>query len=220
MIKTLIKTYHTVFTKGQLAVIEAFSKEENFFRNEVAFFDNGRVASGIEALKKDYADLQTEIEFVKKNRINDKDYNDRINFLYSRQYECMMTIVFQASQNLQNIDSCLDILGDSNNVFKLCLEGLNFYKHTKKDDAFAKLTEYLKIKKSFDEHYLLNKIYGEMLYDKGLYKEAKLFLYIVTQICPEDDMAHQLLKAIYAKDGDTVGVAVEEEIISVLGDRT
>lgn len=217
MIKTLIKAYHTVFNKGKLAVIESFSEEENFFRNEVAFFDNGRVASGIERLKADYAAIEAEIKFVKQTGADDEDYEKKLNFLYKRQYECITTMAFQTSQNLKNIDACLALTKGLNYDFKLCLEGLRLYKDDDKEAAFAKFGEYLKRKKSFSVHYLLNKIYGEMLFNKGNYKAAEVFLYNVTQICPEDNNNHKLLATVYEKNGNVRQMKIEKEIVKVLG---
>ena len=217
MIKTLIKAYHTICNKGRLATIEAFANEENFFRNEVSFFDDGRVISGIEAIKMDYAALQTEIKFVKEAHKKDKDYTERLNFLYGRQYECVKTMAFQASQNIKNIDNCLSLMEDFNDDFKLCLEGLSLYKNKRNDDAFVKFTEYFSRTKSFGTHYLLNKLYGTMLYEQGAYKEAEPFLYVVTQVCPEDEEVHKILLKIYMKSGKESRVAIEKEIISVLG---
>ena len=217
MIKTLIKTYHTIHNKSKLKLIEELLGNENYFRQEVNFFDDGRVAAGINRINEDYKKLLTEIEFVKDNYKDDEDKIERLNFLYGRQYEFLKTITFQASQNFKNIDNCINMLGNIKNDFSLCLEGLKAYSSGNKDEAFSKLTAYLKLKNSFEDHYLLNKIYGTMLYEKNSYDEAEPYLYKITQICPEDLEVHNMMKNIYHTLGNSNGEFVEQEIISILG---
>ncbi len=217
MLKKLIQAYHKANNVSRLKVIEKIMSDENFFREEITCFDDGRVEAGVIKLQKDYNDVCTEMKFLKDAAANAPDTKDKLNYLYQRQYEMLKAYAFEASQNLNNIDNCLEIMQGLKDDFCLCLQGLKAYAENDRADAFGKLTEYLKLKKTFGRHYLINKIYGLMLFEQGMSDEAGIFLQRVTQICPEDVEVHEKMKEIYHKQGNERGEKIESDILKVLG---
>ncbi len=63
MIKKLIKTYHKIYNISKLQLIEKIMGEENFFREEITCFDDGRVEAGIKRLQSDYTKICEDINF-------------------------------------------------------------------------------------------------------------------------------------------------------------
>ena len=216
MIKELIKAYHRVYNISRLKVIEELMGKEDFFRAEVACFDDGRVASLINRMKDDYEKIITEIDVVTRQCKSDSNYKERLNYLYRRQYEIIYSMSFQASQNLKNIDSSINLWGNIKDDFLLCLEGLKLYKQGIKEESFSKLTAYLHKHHTFGSHYLLNKVYGTLLYEKKQYNEAEIYLHRVTQICPEDAAVHRIMQEVYQRRGERRGAEVEAAILNLL----
>ena len=95
--------------------------------------------------------------------------------------------------------------------------GLKAYNMGDEAKAFEKLTEYLNKRENFGDHYLLNKIYGTLLYNKNHFSESEKYLYKVTQICPEDIQVHNMMKVIYHNLNNSNGEKVEESILKLLG---
>lgn len=218
MIKKLIKTYHKIYNISKLQVIERIMGEENFFREEVTCFDDGRVEAGIKRLQADYAKISEDIKFLMETSKRDESYNDRLQYLRKRQYDMIHLLTFETSQNEKNIDACLNVWGDIDDDFRLCLEGLKLYFSGNQSSSYMKLNEYLKKHDGFGSHYLLNKIYGLMLYEKKLYDDAEKFLYRVTQIKPEDIDTHKMMMDLYHHNNNITGETVERNILLALGE--
>lgn len=218
MIKKLIKTYHKIYNISKLQIIERIMGEENFFREEVTCFDDGRVEAGIKRLQEDYAKIGEDIKFLMETSKNDDSVNDRLHYLHNRQYEMLRLLTFEASQNERNIDACLNVWGELADDFRLCLEGLKLYFGGDQNLSYMKFNEYLKKHDGFGSHYLLNKIYGIMLYETKHYDDAEKFLYRVTQVKPEDGAVHRIMRDLYRRRGYTAGEAVEKNILLALGE--
>ncbi|MCI7056121.1 MAG: hypothetical protein MR959_04430 [Selenomonas bovis] len=218
MIKKLIQTYHKIYNISKLQIIERIMGEENFFREEVTCFDDGRVEAGIRRLQKDYAKISEDIKFLEETSKKAEGNSERLNFLRNRQYEMMRLLTFEASQNEKNIDTCLNVWGEIDSDFRLCLEGLKLYFSGNPDASYMKLKEYLKKHDGFGSHYLLNKIYGLMLYEKKRYGDAEKFLYLVTQIKPEDIDTHKMMVDLYHRNNNASGETIERNILLSLGE--
>lgn len=217
MIESLIKGWHTLNNKSRITLIESMLGDENFFRHEVSFFDEGRITSGIMEMENDYKKISTEIDFVKRTEKKSDETSARLNFLYSRQLEILQTVAFQSSQLLEKVSSCLKLLENLNLDFTFCLEGLQFYIDGDVDNARKKFDKYLSEHKNFGEHYQLNKIYGLIKFRDEDYESAKFYLQKVTQICPEDSEVHSTLAKIYNRLGCRAGEQAERKILKLLG---
>lgn len=218
MIKALIKAYNTVQNKSKLKLIERMMGNENYFRDEIIFYDEGRVISGIIHIKNDLKKIDTEIEFVKKSYDENDEKKDKLNFLYNKQHEYIKLISFHGSQNIKNIDESIAIWGDIKDNFIICLYGIKEYINNNKDEAYRLLNIYLDKGYSFENHYLLNKIYGEIMFEKKSYAEAYKFFIKAIQYCPEDIDIHLKLKEIYQYIGNENKLKVTNDIINILGD--
>ena len=95
MVDSLIKGYNTLNNKARLKLIETMMGDGNFFRHEVEFFDEGRIASGIASIHSDYQKISTEIDFVQQTGSDSDDSKARLNFLYRRQLEILQVMAFQ-----------------------------------------------------------------------------------------------------------------------------
>ena len=210
-----IEAYHDIYTKSQLRTIETIMGNKNFFREECIFFDDGRVASGIKHLQNDYMTISKEIEYLKENA-SKSDGKEKIRGLLIRQYEILKVMCFQGSQNFNNIDNCIKWMGNIKDEFMDCLLGLKAFSEGDKEEAFEKLKEYSEQHKGFGDHFLLNKVYGELLWERGNVEMAKFYVQNAVLLCPEDIESHEMLLDIYRSVNNSDGIGIEEQIIDLL----
>ena len=215
LIESLIKGYHTLNTKSRMQFIEKVLGDGNFFRQEMTFFDDGKVTSEIDKMQENYRKISTEIDFV-ENTASPEEKNARLNFLYKRQIEILEEVAFQSSQRLEKVPACLKLLDGLKSDFTLCLQGLQKYSSGEIELAKKFFESYLAKHKNFGEHYQLNKIFGMMKLSARDYKVAKIYLQKVTQICPEDIEVHSALAKIYRQIGNTRGEIIETKILKLL----
>ena len=219
MLKKLIKAYYKYYIEKELAVVERFVSDENSFRHEMNFFDDGRAEAGIEAIKKDCEKIDVEISVLQKRQADgsdDAEISQKLNYLYKRKYEMIYLIAFQASQNFNNVESCKNILEGLSSDFMLCLCALSSYKAGNTESAAQYFKEYLSKHENFSHHYLCNKIYGELLFKECEYDDAFRYLYASVAVCPNDVSLHNKLLEIYRWRGDEHKCQVEKDIISCL----
>lgn len=215
-----IEVYHDIYTKSQLKTIETIMGNKNFFREECIFFDDGRVASGIKHLQNDYITISKEINYLKENVSAKNDEKEKIKGLLIRQYEILKVMCFQGSQNFNNIDNCIKWMGNIKDEFLDCLLGLKAYSEGNKEESFEKLKKYSEKHKGFGDHFLLNKIYGELLLERDSIELARFYVQNAVLLCPEDIESHKILLGIYKSINYSDGIATEEKIIDLLRSNT
>lgn len=208
MVKQLIKLYR----KTQMELIGQIADDENFFMHEVDFFDDGRSASAVKEFQEHLKEIDTEYKFVDETNGG----QDKLNFLNEKRYEYIRAMLVISSQNFKNIERCIGLYGENRDDFYPCLLALKYYKDNKHDEAFKLLQDNFKSGRDYSKHYLLNKIYGMMLYSRGYHSEAHIRLYLAVQAYPEDVEIHKKLYELYSINGNEYAKSVEKDIISLL----
>ena len=219
MLDAFIKGWHTLNNKSRLKLIESLLGDENFFRFEFCFYDEGRVTTGITRLKEDYEKISAEIDFVQQTSADSEETAERLNFLYKRQLEILEAIAFQSSQRLEKVPACLNLLKGLKRDFSVCLEGLSEYQKGNVEVARQHFEKYLAKYGDFRAHYQLNKIYGRIELNAKDYVTAKIFLQRVIQICPEDAEVHQWLLEIYSCLNDSKAAKIHHDIAKLLEEK-
>lgn len=98
----------------------------------------------------------------------------------------MFHLVFLASNSFHNLDSCVKMADGHNFKFMQCVEALLAYQRGEKDRAFQLLEAYYREYESVEEHFLVNKVFGMLLEEKGFYQKAVPFLTYALQFIPDD----------------------------------
>lgn len=217
IIPTLIKAYNLIYNKSRLKTVEALIGDENFFREECTFFDDGRIKSAVVRMKNDYDKISNEISYVKNTCSHDDDYAQRIKYLYNRQYKLIILMAYQSSQSYKNIDDSLQLINGFDTPLALGINGIKSYSMGEKENSYRQLTDYLSKEGSFGDHFLMNKIYGKLLIDGKSYQNAIPFLVRAAKIHPEDIETHQLLIECYQQTNQRTKSVLEEDIIELLG---
>lgn len=174
--------------------------------DELEFLDDSLIKSRIDYIKKISKLIDEEIKEAK---------GEKLAYLLNKKQESIFEIVILASNNIKNIDFCLQMI-DENNDFKICLKALKEYDLGNKIKALTLFDEYFNKNKYMLEHYLISSIYGKLLYESRQYGKAVILLRKAIEKRPEEVELHLILRDIYIKLGDEKSQAIEESIIRLL----
>lgn len=186
----------------KLAMIERLSGTENVLDEEADFIDDALLKNRIERLKK----KSSEIELIIREDESKTEVMRQIGF----------EIIFLASNNIKNIESCLALAANMNTDFIMCLRGLEYYETKNYDKAYEAFTAYFKEHPKLLQHYLINKTYGLLLYSAKQYEKSICFLRKASTYKPEDIEIHKVLQICYTQLGQEAGRKVEKNIIRIL----
>ena len=212
MLKKAIQLYN----KGKLEIIEKLADSSNSIYDEVCFVDDGQIAAQIERDKKVYLDLSKEIEFLASYDKADQERNNKLAYLIKKRQDILMHMAFLASNKFENLDKCLNLIEESPSDFKQCLRALKLFSLREEQEAYAILSAYIQKYDGFLNHYLLNKIYGQLLLQKRRFDEAIAYLTAAAQLRPEDVELHMWLQQLYERVDNKNGVQIETGIIALL----
>ena len=214
MIKGVIKSYNN----ARLAVIQKLSDSEEGIVQETHFLDDGIIETKIERLKKNYAMVNQELEMLSKYDKKDSYNADKIEELRAKRNEISFDIAFLGSNSLNSLDTCADLIKDFDTDFKDCIVALQYYKVGQEKKAFEKFYGYFQNKQGILNHYLINKVYGLLLYKYEQYNLAVPLLRAAAEKRPEDIELHRVLKEIYLILSMRLEERIEQNILAVLGE--
>lgn len=215
MLKEIIKAYED----GKIAFINKISQINTQNVEEVLFLDDGYIRSKIKELKEQYNSLSSEIDLLIKYDKNDEYSKSKISYLREQCKDIKLEIAFLASNNYKNLDNCINLVEDIDTDFKLCIYALRFYYDGNSQRAYQYFGEYFKDKDRFLEHYLINKVYGELLFSIKEYNASANVLRKAVEKRPEDIEIHRILKEIYKLNGQLIEEKIEESILNLLEDK-
>lgn len=214
LLKKVIKSY----SDSKLAVIKKMVNDDQAIFDENFFLDDGYVSTKVNSLKKEYKNIIEEISFLNHYDKKEDDYKkNKLISLIQKQKQIQIDIAFYGSNNIVNVESCLNLIKDLDTDIKLCLDGLIFYKNHDISNALSRFSEFYSKKSYLLEHYLINKVYGTLLYDAGRQDDSMQFLRKAVEKRPEDLEIHELLSKIYKYKKLVVEEKIENEIILLLG---
>ncbi|WP_237737294.1 hypothetical protein [Clostridium carboxidivorans] len=211
--KKIIKAYNDT----KIAIIQKLSQSDEGTLQETEFLDDGTIYCRIERLKEKFSSVNQEIEMLINYDKKDNYYTEKLRQLNTKKNEISLNLAFLASNNLNNLDTCEKITTGLNTDFKLCITALKYYKVGDEKSAFESFYEYFKNKSGVIDHYLINKIYGLLLYKYKQYKIALPLLRKSAEKRPEDVEIHRILKEIYLILSMKHEEKIEKNILEVLG---
>lgn len=212
MIKGIIKNYND----AKFSFIQKMSQSEESIFYETQFLDDATIGCRINRLKDEYERLGSDIEMLTRYDTNDSYNKEKLKYFVKRRDDICFNIAFLASNSLNSLDSCVQILGDLDTNFKLCIKALMYYKSGDEQKTFEYFYAYFKDKNVLLEHYLINKVYGSLLYKCEQYDVAMLLLRKAVEKRPEDIEIHRILKDIYLLKNMKEEEKIEQNILEIL----
>lgn len=212
MIKGIIKNYND----AKFYLIQKMSESKDSIFLETEFLDDATINCKINRLKDEFKSISKDIQIFTKYDKKDSYNVEKLSDLMNKKRDICFNIAFLASNSLNNLDSCENILSDLDTDFKDCITALKYYKAGDNQKAFEIFCTYFKDKNWITNHYLINKVYGLMLYECKQYKTAILLLRKVVEKRPEDIEIHKILREIYSIVGMKEEERVEKNILNIL----
>nr|WP_106782902.1 hypothetical protein [Lysinibacillus timonensis] len=213
MLTKIIQTYQD----KKLQVISKFSDANYDVLEEAYFLDDGYIRGKMTLLKQEYKRLEKEIELLIQYDKKD-DYNKmKIKALIEEKDATLMSMAFLSSNSFNSLDFAIQCIQHVKTNFSLCLEALYHFKENKEELAFECFEKYFTIHSEPLPHYLINKVYGSLLMEKSMLKQATIFLRKAVETKPEDKALHNKLIQIYETNDDVDQASVHRTILTLLG---
>ena len=212
MIKKIMKLYKN----GKIAFINKLSVSGQEDIEEVFFLDDGYIKSKIERLKKKHSIINNDIESLVKYDERDEHGKNKLKYLLDQRINVKIQMAFLASNNFNNLDKCISLLEDVDTDFKLCLYALKEYNMGNSNQAYEQFYKYFKTKDRLIEHYLINKVYGELLFSIKQYNISAKVLRKAAEVRPEEKQVHIMLKEIYKLTNQTTEEKIQDNILDLL----
>lgn len=206
----------TLYRKAEMGIISGLSGTTSCVIDEVSFYDVGYMQTQIERIKKELKritdDLSVQVELKDSSDYAKKHMAE----LMEQRERLLFQMVFLASNSFSNLDNCLNLSAGHQWGFLDCVRGLQAYRAGQKDKAFQQIEAYYRQHGKVEKHFLINKVFGLLLAEKGQYQKAISFLTYALQFVPDDTECLQKLKLCYQKVGNTGRASVVNEILAVL----
>ena len=208
----------TLYRKAEMGFVNALSGVTAKVIEETGFYDAGYMQTQISRIQKELKCIESEIkssiemqdssDYGKKNRTE----------LMARREILLSRMVFLASNSFQNLGDCVKMADGHTFAFMQCIQGLHEYHTGHKDRAFRRMEAYYQEHGSMEGHFLVNKVFGILLAEKGMYQRAVPFLTCALQFIPDDMEALNALRSCYGQTGERRRCGIVGEVLAVLGD--
>lgn len=206
----------TLYRKAEMGIISKLSGASADIIDETSFYDIGYMQSQIERVKKELKRIERELKIAFDMK-DDSDYgNKHISELMGQREQLLFQMIFLASNSFKNLDDCIRLAEGHEFSFMRCVQALKEYRLGSKDKAFILLEAYYREYGSVEQHYLVNKVFGMMLAEKGFYAKAVPFLTYALQFIPDDTESLGRLKECYRQMQTSDKEQVITEILELL----
>lgn len=203
------------YNKAKFDIINKFSDDINICEESLCI-DTGYLKSKFENFQKQYKEITTEIEQLYIYGNKDNYNNSKIStFIKKRDNLCIDT-AYLISNDIKNIDLSKKLIENFNLDLKIALDGIENYYSGNEEKANSYFEKYYSQLNRLPNHYLINKVYSLILFNRKEYTLAIELMRIAVGINPNDLELHIKLRDMYLSIGNTVGYKIENQIISLL----
>lgn len=207
----------SAYKKIKLDLIGKFSIESKNVLEEVPFFDEGYVCAQIERLKQQHEDIARELKIsVDLNMQSEYEQNKRIQ-LKAKLDRIEIKIIYYALNSFNSLDLCKTLcIGKNIKVTNLII-ALEQYQAGDIEQAEQTFRTYFSENDIESAFFLGNKIYGKLLFKRGLYKESLLHLEYAVQFKVDDMELLIMLQHAYQKTNQEFEHELVSEVCQILG---
>ena len=204
------------YQKIRHGLISGLSETNDSIYSETSFYDQGfmqvQVSRTQSRLKSIDELLSNGIQEENPSSNRDSYLSD----LVSEREMLLFHLVFLLSNSFSNLDICKTISNNHNFKFISCINGLECYMKGNKSEAFHLLEEYYIEYGSVENHYLINKVFGLLLYEAKQYEKAARFLSYAFGFMPDDSETLDAMISCFEKLGMHTEQKVAKEILILL----
>jgi len=206
----------TFYRKVEMSLINGFSGASEALADEVCFYDVGYMQTQIKIIQTEIRRIEDDVKVSLKIK-DDSDYgkNHRAD-LMERREQLLFRMVFLASNSFSNLDDCVKMADGHSFTFMECVDALMEYQSGNRNRAFQILEVYYREHGSLEGHFLINKVFGMLLVDKGRHQKAIPFLSYALQFMPDDTECLDELERCYMEIGERKKADAVSEVLAVL----
>ena len=200
-------------------LVNSLDFAQSNINEEVVFIDDVYIEKILKRFTKEYNSISMEIKKILQYSKRDEYSTKKINELLLKQDELVIKSMFIITNDEQYVDRAVKALDKiKRNVdYKKGLEAVLRYKEGKQYESELLFKEYYSNLNKLPNHYLINKIYAEIMIKKKEYKIAIDLLRKSIEIRPDDIELHIKINKIYKYLNMNKEMEVENVIIKLLG---
>lgn len=204
------------YNKAKFEVVNKFSDNNINVCEESLCIDKGYLKSKFEDFQKEYKSICDEIENLYTYGENDEYNKSKINKYIEVKNRLCLEIAYLVSNDKKNLDLSRSLIREINTNLIIALDGIESYFLGHVDKARVYFENYYSKLNRLPNHYLINKVYGTILFNDKEYNLALEILRKSVEINPNDLDLHIKLRELYRIKSDIVGLKIEEDIIEIL----
>lgn len=206
----MIDKFISAYRNLEMGIISDLSGAGLAANEETHFYDEGYMRARIKEIQRELKRLDKEIEISREINDNKKEAEMKEN-----KERLILRMAFLASNSFSNLDDSIRIANGYTFDFIRCVDALKAYRAGKNEEAFNMLEDYYREYGSVENHFLVNKVFGILLAEKGSYAKAVPFLTYSLQFVPDDLESLSCLEKCYSELNND-NSAVVRDIIELL----
>lgn len=175
-----------------MEIVSSLAGVDDITADENGFYDAGYIQSQVERIQKELRVTPAE-----------------------QQQTLFYHLIFWMSNSFTGLDSCEKLAEGYEFPFMQCVAALKKYHAGDHDGALELLEMHYRKYKSVEGHFLVNKVFGLLLAEKGLVQKAIPFLTYALQLKPDDTECLVALKKCYRQQDNAIGQKVAEELLAM-----
>lgn len=213
MLDSVMTAYH----KLRQGLIGTFAGVDGIAYEETRFYDLGYMQTQVSHIHKDLRTVEDSLTSSIKNEASTAEVNNYRNDLMKRRELLIYRMIFTMSNSFSNLDNCRKLAEGHNFPFMTCVEGLEEYKNGNKGRAFDLIEGFYREYGNIEDHFLLNKVFGLLLFEANQYQKAIPFFSYALGFMPDDRETLIALDECYKKTGNDKQHKILADINSLLG---
>lgn len=212
----MIDKIAAAYREARMNIISSMAGAASAVVDETGFYDEGYMQTQIRRVKEKLKLVTDELSVQLERNDGGAQGQKRKAELLEQRERWLFHLVFLASNSFGSLDDCVKLAEGHQWSFMDCVEGMREYRAGHRDDAFRLLEAFCREHGSVEEHFLVNKVFGLLLAERGREGEAVGFLTYALQFVPEDTDCLACLEMCLRHGGQAGREAVVREILDVL----
>ncbi|MCR4586682.1 MAG: hypothetical protein K5686_13280 [Lachnospiraceae bacterium] len=212
----MLDSVMTTYRKLRQGLIGTLSGAEGIVYEETKFYDLGYMQVQLKRVKKELSSVENSLAVSIRNEEATPEVKRYRTELMNKRELLKFHMILIMSNSFANLEDCRKLAEGHDFAFMKCVEGLEEYKKGNKGRAFDLLDTYYREYGKAEDHYLVNKVYGLLLYEAAQYDKAIPFLSYAAGFMPDEQETLEALKNCYAAAGKSRQQKIMEDINSLL----
>lgn len=207
----------SAYQKLQMDMVCKFSIENEKLLEEVPFLDEGYIYTQIERLKRQHEDILRDLKIsMDLNLQSDYEIQKRKKLKYKLN-EVEIKMLYYALNSFNSLDLCKILSVEKKTNATNLITALEQYRDGNFENAYKLFRIYFSDNSVESAFFLANKVYGKLLYKRGMIREALTHLEYAIQLKVDDKELLMLLQDLYQKNNQELEQNLINEICQILG---